>query len=90
MGNYSRCETVTEYVDRGPDAISAKKITVVRASLPLRNMILTTYSSQSTVSSNETSLMGRPTVWRIRSMETKPAGTEPRPMDATVAVTLKQ
>lgn len=36
-----------------------------------------------------TSLVGRPTVERMRRMETRPAGTDPSPIEAIVAVMLK-
>lgn len=49
---------------------------------------IVTYSSQSTVSSKLRLLAGSPTVVSTINMVSRPAGTEPEPIDATVVVTL--
>lgn len=47
------------------------------------------YRSQSTVKSKLRLFAGRPTVVKTIRIVSKPAGTDPEPIDATVVVTLK-
>ena len=47
------------------------------------------YSNQSIVRSRLTSFTGSPTVFKMRRIETSPAGTDPSPIEAIVAVTLE-